>query len=297
MTSLPSIILDSESVGGSDAFLELPASRQPFFARKYALERIVGAIALVLFSPLILILWAVVKLTSPGPGFYKQSRMGLNGQTFEMVKLRSMVFDAEKPGKAVWCVRGDSRITPLGRWLRKLHLDELPQLFNVARGEMSLVGPRPERPSICDTLADEIDNYYRRLTVKPGVTGLAQINLPPDETIEDVKRKQVLDLLYICETNTWMELRILAATGLRMVGIKGETVMRWMRLCRRDVLVDHGLISASPLPRWRPRPFAKRRRRRADLVAVSTVGSDASESESYIDDSTPVRRAPGRRPR
>ncbi len=207
-----------------------------FFQRKYVIDRWVGASLLLLTSPLTLLLYVVVRSTSRGPGFYRQKRVGLDGSVFEIIKLRSMVQDAETPGKPVWSTKGDARVTRIGRVLRKLHLDELPQLWNVARGEMSLVGPRPERPEICEKLAGQINGYYDRVVVKPGVTGLSQINLPPDETLDDVQRKQVLDLHYIENANFWLELRILAATGMRMIGIKGATVMRVMRLCRRHLL-------------------------------------------------------------
>ena len=212
--------------------------RMLFFRRKYLLDRVLGCGLLVLTAPLTLALYAMVRLSSPGPGFYRQKRVGLNGKVFEIAKLRSMVKNAEKPGQPVWSVKNDARVTKLGRVLRKLHLDELPQLWNVARGEMSLVGPRPERPEICETLAEKIDGYYDRVAIKPGVTGLAQINLPPDETFEDVLRKQTLDLAYIEEANAWLEIRILFATAMRMFGIKGETVMKAMRLCRRNLLAD-----------------------------------------------------------
>ena len=212
------------------------ANRASYFRRKYAIDRFAGAVLLVLSSPLTLTLFLLVKLTSPGPGFYRQRRVGLNGETFEIVKLRSMVKNAERPGQAVWCVKNDARVTWLGRILRKLHLDELPQLWNVAMGEMSLVGPRPERPEICENLAEEIEGYYLRNTVKPGVTGLSQINLPPDETIEDVRRKQILDLRYIEEANFWLDTRMILATAMRMIGFGGETVIKTMKLCRRDYL-------------------------------------------------------------
>ncbi len=221
----------------------LTADRLRFFRNKYFFDRVTASVLLVLTSPLTLLLGLLVRLTSPGPAFYRQERVGLNGTPFEMIKLRSMVVDAEKAGKPVWCVKGDHRITPLGRVLRKLHLDELPQLLNVARGEMSLVGPRPERPSISESLADDIEGYIQRLRVKPGITGLSQINLPPDESVDDVRRKQTLDLCYIDETSFGLELRILMATVMRVFGIKGETVMRLMRLCRRQLLVEQGLAA------------------------------------------------------
>lgn len=221
-----------------DGSYRLSDQRQSrYFRRRYVVDRFVAGILLVLSSPLTLILFLLIKLTSPGPGFYRQNRLGLDGETFQIIKLRSMVSNAERPGEAIWSVKNDSRITSLGRIMRRLHLDELPQLWNVAKGEMALIGPRPERPEICVHLADQIDDYYYRITVKPGVTGLAQINLPPDETIEDVQRKQILDVLYIDEADLWLDSRMLVATTLRMLGFGGETVMRIMRLCRRDYLI------------------------------------------------------------
>ncbi|TWU29132.1 sugar transferase [Novipirellula artificiosorum] len=269
---------------------ESPRIRRRFFHLKYLFDRVAGWVLLVAFSPLTLLLWMIVKLTSPGPGFYKQERVGLNGETFDIFKLRSMNVDAEKSGKAIWAKKGDPRTTPVGRTLRKLHLDEIPQLFNVARGEMSFVGPRPERPSICETLAEEIDGYYDRTHVKPGITGLSQINLPPDEKIEDVRRKQVLDLCYIGETNVWLELRILIATALRIVGVKGETVMRWMRLCRRDLLVQQGLAQAHPTPHANRKklPNVPRPSRAAKQVPVAVgVLNEDSPAELNTDSFAP----------
>ncbi|WP_246151518.1 sugar transferase [Rubripirellula reticaptiva] len=210
--------------------------RATFFRRKYVLDRCLGGLLLFATTPLTLTLYVLVRLTSKGPGFYRQRRVGLNGRVFEIVKLRSMVVDAEIPGRPVWATKKDARVTPLGRVLRELHLDELPQLWNVFRGEMSLVGPRPERPEICEKLATEIDDYYQRNLIKPGVTGLAQINLPPDQSLEDVQRKQVLDLHYINHADYWLDTRMVFATALRLVGVKGEIVMWMMKLRCRHLL-------------------------------------------------------------
>lgn len=212
--------------------------KRPFFQRKYLIDRWLGCGMLVVVAPFMVALYGLVRLTSRGPGFYRQKRVGLNGKVFEIIKLRSMVQGAEKPGQPVWCTKKDSRVTLVGKWLRTLHLDELPQLWNVACGDMSLIGPRPERPEICRDLADQIDGYFDRVSIKPGVTGLAQINLPPDENLEDVQRKQILDLRYIEEADAWLDLRILLATAMRMIGVKGETVMKSMGLCRRN-FVSH----------------------------------------------------------
>ena len=218
--------------------LRLPKRRLQFFQLKYILERCLGAGLLVLVSPLVLVLWCLVKLTSKGPGFYRQRRVGLDRKVFYVVKLRTMIFDAQPQGKEIRACKNDCRITRLGKFLRKTHLDELPQLFNVAAGDMVLVGPRPEQPGICkDVLAPAIEGYYDRVKVKPGITGLSQINLEPDSAIEDAMQKQVLDLHYINSTNGWLEFRILLATVLRVFGISGATVMSWMGL-RRQRLLD-----------------------------------------------------------
>ncbi len=129
-----------------------------------------------------------------------------------MFKLRSMVADAEVRSGPVWCTERDPRITPLGRFLRATHLDELPQLINVLKGEMSLVGPRPERPVFVKKLSREIPNYMARLEVRPGITGLAQVCHGYDRTVEDVKRKLAYDLVYIRRMGWLVDMRILVAT-------------------------------------------------------------------------------------
>ncbi len=204
-----------------------------YFKWKAYLERPLAALLFVLLLPIMLLIGLLVKLTSRGPAIFAQVRTGKYGEPFTMYKFRSMRVDAEARTGAVWCIQNDPRITKVGWWLRKLHLDELPQLWNVLRGEMSFVGPRPERPEIIVTLIDEIPGYLNRLSVKPGVTGLAQINLPPDETIEDVCRKQQLDIEYIQTANVWLDLRAMTATALRMIGLSGETTIRLMHLRRR----------------------------------------------------------------
>ena len=138
-----------------------------------------------------------VKLFSKGPVFYRQTRVGRGGVPFTLYKFRSMYPDAELKSGAVWATKDDPRVTPVGRWLRKLRLDEMPQLFNVIRGDMSLVGPRPERPEFVQMLQEKIPYYRQRSCVKPGVTGWAQINHKYGDTIEDVTTKLEYDLYYI----------------------------------------------------------------------------------------------------
>jgi len=156
-----------------------------------------GVIGAILAVPIMLVVALAVKVSSKGPIFYRQTRSGRYGVPFTLYKFRSMRTDAEVATGAVWATKDDPRITSVGRWLRKLRLDEIPQLFNVIRGEMSLVGPRPERPEFVRILEDKIPYYRQRLCVKPGVTGWAQVNFKYGDTMEDVATKLEYDLYYI----------------------------------------------------------------------------------------------------
>ena len=176
---------------------------------------------LLVFAPLMLLIAIAVKLDSPGPIIYRQKRLGKNGRPFTIYKFRSMRRDAEKHSGAVWAMQDDPRVTRIGRFLRATHLDELPQLFNVIKGEMSLVGPRPERPEIAKELVKEIPNYYDRLKVKPGITGLAQVRYRYDSCLKDVKNKLRYDLFYIYKANFWLDLRILFDTIEHVLLSKG----------------------------------------------------------------------------
>src|SRR5688572_17086768 len=200
-----------------------PADHGRYSLAKRWLDRAIGAGLLLVSWPLLIVLMIAVKLSSRGPAIYSQKRVGLGGRTFVMYKLRSMRMDAENATGPRWAVIGsDPRITPLGKWLRTLHLDELPQLFNVVRGEMSLVGPRPERPEFVSVLAQQIPDYLDRLQVLPGITGLAQVNLPPDTDLESVRRKLVLDREYVASAGIFLDLRIILCTALRVLGIQGR---------------------------------------------------------------------------
>jgi lipopolysaccharide/colanic/teichoic acid biosynthesis glycosyltransferase len=173
---------------------------------------LVMALALLLLSvPIILIVALLVKLTSRGPAFYSQTRVGKGGRPFTIWKLRSMVADSEKHG-AQWCKKGDSRVTLVGRFLRRSHIDELPQLWNILCGDMSLIGPRPERPEFVPQLEAAIPGYKERLQVLPGVTGLAQIHLEPDTDLLSVEHKLAMDLYYIKTMSFWTDVRIVLAT-------------------------------------------------------------------------------------
>jgi exopolysaccharide biosynthesis polyprenyl glycosylphosphotransferase len=157
----------------------------------------IAAAAALTAAPVMLLVAALVKLTSPGPALFRQQRVGKNNCIFTLYKFRSMVRDAEAESGAVWATRNDPRVTPVGRWLRKLRLDELPQLFNVLKGDMSIVGPRPERPEFVAELEKRIPYYRQRHCIKPGITGWAQIKHKYGDSIEDTIVKLEYDLYYI----------------------------------------------------------------------------------------------------
>lgn len=193
-------------------------------------DAVLSLTLLVLTAPVVLLAALLVKLTSPGPAFYTQTRVGKDGQLFTIFKLRTMTHNCEARSGAVWSSTYDPRVTPLGKFLRKTHLDELPQLVNVILGHMSLIGPRPERPEIVTVLQDKIDGYTDRLDVRPGITGLAQVQLPPDVDLPSVRRKLVCDLYYIEHLTAWLDLRLLICTGLLMVGVPLRISRRLLRI-------------------------------------------------------------------
>ena len=228
-----------------------------YFRTKMSLSRLLAALLIIPALPVILVAIIVIRLTSRGPGVYRQVRVGLHGKLYTMYKLRSMRIDAEAATGAKWSQVADPRVTRVGRVLRKLHIDEFPQLFNVLKGEMSLVGPRPERPEFVQRLARQIPGYLDRLAVRPGITGLAQLNLPPDTDLDDVRRKLILDLEYIQTANLWLDLRLVLCTGLRVFKLP---IMKLFGLQRTAVLS--------------PPPSRNGNGRSADHVATPT-GHDA----------------------
>jgi len=172
----------------------------------------ITAVLTILFSPIMLAVAIIVKLTSPGPVLHRQLRVGLNGTTFTVLKFRSMYQDAEARSGPVWAQKGDPRITPPGKWMRRFRLDELPQLLNVLRNEMALVGPRPERPEFVKSLMEKIPYYDYRHCVRPGITGWAQINYKYGDTLEDTITKLEYDLYYIKNLAVSLDLFIMLHT-------------------------------------------------------------------------------------
>ena len=209
---------------------------EPKISRYFQWKRFVDVpIALllaVIALPFVGVAWVLVRVTSRGPGFYKQVRLGLDGRPFTIYKLRSMRVDAETATGAVWTARDDKRITLLGKFLRITHIDELPQLYNVLRGDMDLVGPRPERPEFVTELEKRIDGYTYRLYVRPGLTGLAQLNQPPDVDLNDVRRKLVFDFDYIEHSSFGLDMRLLFCTALKPVRLYQAQLLKFLGLFR-----------------------------------------------------------------
>ncbi len=175
-------------------------------------DLVLAAVGLVLLLPVMAVVAAVVRLTSPGPAFYHQERVGLNGRTFMVHKFRTMRSDAEKGTGPVWAQANDARVTGVGRFLRRTRLDEIPQLWNVLRGDMSFVGPRPERPKFVDELSAQIPFYQQRHVVKPGVTGWAQVRYTYGASVEDAIEKLQYDLYYIKNMSLALDLVIVLET-------------------------------------------------------------------------------------
>lgn len=207
----PSQLIFTEDLGPRRRNLRL----QVLFSKLLAL------FALVISSPIMLLVALAVRLTSTGPIFFRQTRVGLQEKIFTVYKFRSMYHDAEARTGPVWATRNDPRVTPLGNWLRKLRLDELPQLFNVIAGDMSIVGPRPERPEFTQMLSAKIPYYRQRHCVMPGITGWAQINYKYGDTIEDTIMKLEYDLYYIKHASVWLDFLIMFQTAKTMLLVRG----------------------------------------------------------------------------
>ena len=184
---------------------------------------VVFAIVLLIIGlPLWFFIVCVIKLDSKGPIFFKQVRLGKNNEKFTLIKFRTMIENAEIETGPVWTDKKDPRITFVGKGLRRFYLDEVPQLLNVLKGEMSLVGPRPERPFFVEKLEKEYPLYSRRLKIRPGITGWAQIKHSYDERIEDIREKLKYDFYYIENVDIWLDIKILLGTILVVLSGKGR---------------------------------------------------------------------------
>lgn len=192
----------------------------------------------------------LVKVTSVGPMLYSQIRVGRGGERFRIWKLRTMVHNCERESGPRWATALDARITPLGRVLRKFHVDELPQLWNVLTGDMSVVGPRPERPEFVPLLAEAMPDYPDRLAVQPGMTGLAQVQLPPDSTLDSVRRKLKYDRHYVLHLTPWLDFKILATTAYYLLQVPYDHLPAWLQV-PSGAAVE--LVEEEPPARFPPR--------------------------------------------
>jgi lipopolysaccharide/colanic/teichoic acid biosynthesis glycosyltransferase len=195
-----------------------------------SLEFAITGALIVLTAPFMLLAALLVKLTSRGPVIYSQTRLGLDGRPFSLFKIRTMIHECESLTGARWSIPGDPRITPVGQFLRRTHLDELPQLWNILRGEMSLIGPRPERPEFIPGLERALPNYRLRLLVRPGVSGLAQVQLRADTDLASVRRKLAYDLYYVGHASLWLDLRLALCTATAVFGMPAAWLRRLLRI-------------------------------------------------------------------
>lgn len=212
-----------------------------YVATKAMWDKVFALLILLPALPVIGVCWLLVRVLSPGPGFYSQTRLGKDGVPYPIYKIRTMRHNVEKQtGGAKWSTAGDTRVFAFGKFLRKTHLDELPQLFNVLTGHMSLVGPRPERPEIIAALnlIRQVPGYEHRLMVKPGVTGLAQLQLPADSDILSVRNKVEYDLFYIERQSFWLDVRLVLATAAKAVGVGHKGIRLFFFLPRKDDVAE-----------------------------------------------------------
>jgi lipopolysaccharide/colanic/teichoic acid biosynthesis glycosyltransferase len=179
---------------------------------KRVVDCVLTCLLAVVFLPVMLLCACIVRLSSPGPVLLRQMRLGKDGKPFEMLKLRTMYMDAEVASGPVRAAHRDQRILPACRWMRRSHMDEIPQLINVLSGEMSLVGPRPERPEIAEEIYERLPEFRHRLHVRPGITGLAQVRNGYDTCMDAVRHKLQYDLEYIRRRNWLLEMGILLRT-------------------------------------------------------------------------------------
>jgi lipopolysaccharide/colanic/teichoic acid biosynthesis glycosyltransferase len=220
--------------GMNPSTTERPTTRSPRW--KSTVDFVLGCVLLVLTAPVVVVAMVLVRATSRGWPIYSQDRLGLNGQIFTIYKIRTMYCDCERVSGPRWSTPGDPRVIPIGRFLRSTHIDELPQLFNIIRGEMSLVGPRPERPMIAEQLERALPCYGQRLAVRPGVTGLAQVQLPPDTDLNSVGRKLACDLYYIDRATIWMDVRLIAATVLGILRVPVAFTIRILNIPSSEIM-------------------------------------------------------------
>ncbi|MDX9702882.1 MAG: sugar transferase [Candidatus Auribacterota bacterium] len=208
-------------LGGGLCGMTVRLAKRCFEQTKRIADILLSLLFLTVLSPAAIAIAIAIKANSPGPIIFNQIRVGKHGKLFSMYKFRSMLNDTEKSSETTFTgIDNDPRITSIGKFIRRTHLDEIPQFFNVIKGDMSIIGPRPERPHYIDSIKRELPDYQLRLSIRPGITGLAQISLKYDESIDDVRRKLHYDLKYIkgVQNKCWSnEFRIMFQTFLLVI--------------------------------------------------------------------------------
>lgn len=243
---------------------------------KRVCDLVLALLLLIPAAPIMLAGVILIKLTSRGPALYRQVRLGKGGRPFTLFKLRTMKHNAEAETGPVWSTENDCRITPVGKLLRSTHIDEFPQLFNVALGQMSLVGPRPERPEFVAKLDWEIPYYRERLKVSPGITGLAQLRLPPDATLECVRRKVVHDVYYVRQVSPFLDAKLLCLTGWRLFKELYRSAWRCLILPTPDE-IEHGFRRAVGMKSNEPVvPHVT-------LTSISSTGNDSDPETAMVE--------------
>jgi lipopolysaccharide/colanic/teichoic acid biosynthesis glycosyltransferase len=232
---------------------DVPAEIRPSSTRYTLIKRIfdlgVAVVMLVPSAPIIALCALAVRLNSRGSPLYTQKRLGLRGQIITIYKIRTMYHNSEWTSGPVWSGPGDPRVTPVGRILRACHLDELPQLINILRGEMSLIGPRPERPEIIAQIERALPRYGDRLLVRPGLTGLAQVLQAPDTDLDSVHRKLKFDLFYLEQIGLSLDLRILLATWFHLLRVPAHRIARIFRFPDEPIYqLEHSLEGKHGIP-------------------------------------------------
>ncbi|HET6575594.1 MAG TPA: sugar transferase [Fimbriiglobus sp.] len=243
MNNSPNSHRDRSRVHGDEGAV-VPAARTCDRV-KQALDYGLALLMLLAALPVVALAAVMIRITSRGPVIYSQTRLGRGGRHYRIFKLRTMYHNCEAMSGIQWATKGDARITPLGRFLRATHIDELPQLWNVLNGDMSLIGPRPERPEIARRLEEAVPGFRDRTAVKPGVTGLAQVLLPPDSDLNSVRRKLIVDRVYIGRRTWRLDLLILVGTALHVAKVPPTWILRALALPVDRSVVMEGMAANS----------------------------------------------------
>jgi len=239
----PHILLEKQTRFARTVHTELGSVEKtpaaPYHDRKHVVERVLAVLLLIPALPIICLMVLLVRLTSGGPGLLRQARVGRDGKLFVIWKIRTMHAGEEKKETRTCTQPGDPRLTRLGRILRKAHLDELPQLFNVVNGDMALVGPRPLRPEVVEVLTQQNPGYMKRFRILPGITGLAQVCMGPELDRDSIAQKLALDLAYVQRANLFLDLKILGCTASLLFAVPKRLAVRAVGL-RKAYLGDGG---------------------------------------------------------